>query len=133
FALLPPGVDVVVKIDADVTFETDHLERLLAAFERDSRLGIASGIREERLREGWCPQHSTSGDPEAQCRAYRLECLTRLLPFEERLGWDTIDLARANALGWRTASVRDVAFRHHRPLGARDGSRWRAWYAQGKA
>ena len=36
--------DVVVKLDADVSFEPDYFERLTAAFEEDERLGMASGI-----------------------------------------------------------------------------------------
>ena len=35
--------DVVVKLDADVTFAPDYLEQLLGEFEKDTRLGIASG------------------------------------------------------------------------------------------
>ena len=38
-------------------------------------------------------------------RAYRWECLQRVLPLEERLGWDGIDEFKANALGWRTETL----------------------------
>ena len=37
----PP--DVVVNVDADVSFEPDYFERLLDAFAADPALGIASG------------------------------------------------------------------------------------------
>jgi glycosyltransferase involved in cell wall biosynthesis len=133
FAALQGSVDVVVKVDADVSFGREHMEQLLAQFERDPRLGIASGVRHELVSGTWCPRYSTHGEVEAQCRAYRQECLTQILPLEQRLGWDTIDVARAISLGWNTAVTDATHFRHHRPMGERDGSPWRSWYAQGKA
>src|SRR6266540_4974529 len=42
-AALSQPVGVVVKLDADVSFEDDYFEKLLAAFDADSTLGIASG------------------------------------------------------------------------------------------
>ena len=47
------------------------------------------------------------------------------------MGWDGVDEFKAMARGWRTAVVKTTSFRHHRLEGARDGSRWRAWKAQG--
>ena len=35
--------------------------------------------------------------------------------------------------GWRTRMLPDLAFRHHRPLGGRDGGRTVRWKTQGKA
>ena len=35
-------------------------------------------------------------------RAYRWDCLRELLPLEERMGWDTLDLVKATVRGWRT-------------------------------
>ena len=133
FAAVQDSVDVVVKMDADVSFGSEHMEQLLAAFDRDPRLGIASGVRHEMVSGTWRPRYSTYGEVEAQCRAYRHACLTQILPLEQRLGWDTIDVARAISLGWNTAVTDATHFRHHRPMGERDGSRWRSWYAQGEA
>lgn len=132
--LLPGELDVVVKLDADVSFGPDHLERLMDAFAGDARLGIASGGRRERLPNGrWRDRHLTGTAVEGMCRAYRLRCLRELLPFEERMGWDGIDELRAGILGWRTGVVPDLRFQHHRPMGRRDGTRMRAFAAQGRA
>ena len=46
----PP--DVVVSVDADVTMDVDYFERLLAAFEREPALGIASGTAWELSDRG---------------------------------------------------------------------------------
>ena len=79
------------------------------------------------------PAPATGTSVEGQSRAYRSDCLTDVSPLEERLGWDGLDEMKANSLGWRTRSLRDLPFRHHRSVAARDASRLRAWIAQGEA
>jgi glycosyltransferase involved in cell wall biosynthesis len=129
---VPRGVDVVVKVDADVSFEHDYFARLLEAFAAEPRLGIASGACLE-IREGeWRPRHVTAGNVWGACRAYRLACLEQVSPLEERMGWDGIDVLKASARGWRTGLVDGLTFRHHRGEGSRDGSRFAPWIARGR-
>jgi hypothetical protein len=132
FANVRSGTSVVAKVDADVSFGPEYFESLLDELEQDPRLGIVSGSRYELVNERWTEQPVTGSSVNAQCRAYRATCLQEILPFEERSGWDTIDEIEANLLGWRTRTLRNVCFRHHRPIGARDESRWKTWYAEGK-
>jgi hypothetical protein len=124
--------DVVVKLDADVSFQPDYFERLLAAFAADPRLGIAGG-RCDELEEGeWRAQPVTVGHVRGAVRAYRRACLDDVLPLEEGMGWDGIDGLKANARGWKTEVVPGLAFRHHRSVGERDGARRARWLAQGR-
>ena len=126
--------DVVVKLDADITFEADHFERLLAEFETNPALGIASGVCYERGDDGvWRQRHGTGAGVWGAARAYRWACLQAILPLEERMGWDTIDMIKASVRGWDARVVEDLPFRHHRPEGIRDGSRARSWAIQGRA
>jgi poly-beta-1,6-N-acetyl-D-glucosamine synthase len=130
-ALLGVTPDIIVKLDADISMETDYFERLLEAFEADPKLGIASGTILE-LRDGrWRQQHGTRTSVWGAARAYRWRCLQAVLPLEERMGWDGIDEFKANVYGWRTATLLNLPLRHHREEGQRDGSRWRAWEKQG--
>lgn len=124
---LDPWPDVVVKLDADVSFATDHFARLLASFAADPRLGIASSLCLEQTSGLWRPTYSTRSHARGAVRAYRRECLKEVLPLEERLGWDGIDELRAAVRGWRTATIFDVAFYHHRNVGQREAAyaRWR--------
>ncbi len=46
------------------------------------------------------------------------------------MGWDGIDELKAQVAGWNTRTLPDVPFRHHRALGAREGS-WSKWVGQG--
>ncbi len=66
-------------------------------------------------------------------RAYRWPCLRTILPLEERMGWDTIDLVKAMVHGWHARVFHELPYRHHRPEGERDGSRARTWATQGRA
>ena len=116
----PP--EVLVNVDADISFEPDYFERLLAKFDEDPALGIASGSAFE-LRGGvWEQRFVTGSTVWGASRAYRWECLQQLLPLEERVAWDGVDEFKANTRGWRTAAFEGLPFRHHRREGERDGA-----------
>jgi biofilm PGA synthesis N-glycosyltransferase PgaC len=127
---LDPMPDVVVKLDADLSFDPDYFERLLAAFAADPELGIASGSAYEWEDGSWRQRHQTGESVWGAARAYRRECLDDVLPLPERIGWDGVDAMKAIVNGWRARTLLDLRFRHHRVEGARDG-RWRAWNALG--
>jgi glycosyltransferase involved in cell wall biosynthesis len=125
--------DVVVKVDADITFPTDHFEQLMARFAADKRLGIASGTCYEKVDGTWEERHVTGDHVWGAARAYRREVLPFVMPLEPRMGWDGIDQIKANLAGWYTATFKDLPFFHHRPEGARDGAAFRARVNQGRA
>ncbi len=125
--------DVVVKVDADVSFDSAYFELLLEAFEHSPSLGIASGSAWE-LRDGeWTQLFGTRTSVWGAVRAYRWECFQAIAPLEERMGWDGIDELKAVVRGWETRTLLDLPFRHHRREGERDGARRVAWRAQGRA
>lgn len=123
--------EIVVAVDADVSFEPDFFERLLAEFDADPHLGIASGSGWEQRDGRWVQRHLTGSTVWGATRAYRRECLETVLPLEERVGWDGIDELKANVNGWSTRIVLDLPFLHHRREGARDGA-WRMRVEQGR-
>jgi glycosyltransferase involved in cell wall biosynthesis len=125
--------EVVVKVDADVTFEPTYFERLLAVFAQEPELGIASGVCHELDAGGWRPRYATGETAWGAARAYRRDCLLDVLPLEERMGWDGIDSLKAGLRGWRTRTLPELTFRHHRGEGQRDGAPRRAWSARGRA
>jgi len=126
-------VDVVVKIDADVSLDPDYFERLMHEFETDERLGMASGTG--HLHEGgkWRPQHVTANHVWGPARAYRWTCLPDVFPLEEAIGWDGLDEIKVQLAGWHTRNIPDLPFRHHRLLGLRDGTRRRQWINLGES
>jgi cellulose synthase/poly-beta-1,6-N-acetylglucosamine synthase-like glycosyltransferase len=131
-AVLRSEPDVVVKLDADTSMDADHFERLVAAFAADPGLGIASGSLHEYEDGSWRERFAARNVGWGASRAYRAECLREVQPLEERQGWDDIDSIKAALRGWRTATVSDAPFRHHRTEGIRDGGRRIAWRDQGE-
>jgi glycosyltransferase involved in cell wall biosynthesis len=128
---LEPGSDVVVKLDADVSFAPDFFDRLLGAFEADPGLGIAGGIcYEQDVHGAWSPTYTTRDHVRGATRAYRAACLAQVLPLEQRMGWDGVDELKAQVEGWHTRTIADLPFYHHRVLGARERA-WSKWVGQG--
>ncbi len=132
YAVLEGSPDVVVKLDADVSFAPDYFERLVGEFESDPELGIASGICFEFESGEWVPRHVTGDHVRGATRAYRADCLRAVGPLPEAVGWDGVDELKASVLGWRTESVDGLRFDHHRSVGARDGGATRRWVAEGR-
>ncbi len=125
--------DVIVKVDADISFEPDYFERLLAEFAADESLGIAGGTCWEEEDGAWVERHVTGDRVRGASRAYRRACLLQVLPLEQRAGWDGIDELKAAARGWRTESIRSLRFYHHRLTSARDASRRRRLIETGRS
>lgn len=127
----PPGM--VMNLDADVALPPDFAARLVAAFAADPRLGIVGGSCHEHDGTAWRRRHVTGDTVWGAARAFRWDCLRQVAPVEERMSWDSLSQLRANALGWRTLTLLDLPFEHHRPEGDRDGSRWRARAIEGES
>jgi biofilm PGA synthesis N-glycosyltransferase PgaC len=126
--------DIVVKLDADTSFGPDYFAQLLGRFEEEPSLGIASGTCFELDPDDVWRERAMVGDNAwGATRAYRAQCLEAVLPLERAMGWDGVDAVKAVLAGWRVETFGDFGFRHHRLEGERDGSRWAAWSAQGRA
>jgi biofilm PGA synthesis N-glycosyltransferase PgaC len=132
-AELDPTPDVVVRLDADASVDSADFERLLE--ERVSEADLAVAVRPEAHEEHgvWRQRHGTGLGVWGACRAYRRDCLNNILPLEEHMGWDGLDLAKAAVKGWEARVLFDLPFRHHRTEGIRDGARFRTWVIQGEA
>jgi glycosyltransferase involved in cell wall biosynthesis len=129
---LPEEPDLVVNLDADVSFQADFFERLLRHFEDEPTLGIASGTALELEDGEWREQFVTRTTVWGAVRAYRWACFRDVSPLEERLGWDGLDELTAVVRGWKAETLRDLPFRHHRKVGQRDSSRRATWVAEGR-
>lgn len=125
--------DVVVKVDADVSFAPDFFERLLERFDAEPLLGIAGGACYEQEDGRWVRRRVMPTHPRGATRAYRRACLDDMLALEPRMGWDGLDEVRVQLRGYTTRSFVDLPFRHHRPEGGRERNRFGAHVAHGRA
>jgi glycosyltransferase involved in cell wall biosynthesis len=128
-------VDVVVKLDADVSFDPDYFQRLIGAFAENPLLGIASGQCFEQQDGAWHPTHVTGSHVRGATRAWRWECLEAVLPLDDTVPcvMDIVDELKAASLGWQTMVVPGLSFYHHRSVGERDGGTSVRWARQGRA
>ncbi|HET8757045.1 MAG TPA: glycosyltransferase [Solirubrobacteraceae bacterium] len=113
-------VDVIVKVDADISFEPDYFERLIGRFAADETLAIASGTCYEQEGDQWVRRTKAESTVWGATRAYRADCLADVEALEPCMGWDGLDEIRVQLRGLRTQAFVDLPFRHHRPEGGRE-------------
>jgi biofilm PGA synthesis N-glycosyltransferase PgaC len=116
--------DYVVKLDGDLSFAPDYFEKCFARFDAEPRLGIGGGLICNR-RDGALVAESTV-DPVFHVRGatkiYRAACWRAIGGLLRAPGWDTLDEVKANMLGWKTRTFRDLPVVHHRPAGGAYGT-----------
>jgi glycosyltransferase involved in cell wall biosynthesis len=130
---LEEPVDIVVKVDADTSFDRDYFEILLGRFAEQPDLGIAGGSCYELEGGTWTRKRVTGTHPRGASRAYRWACVQAALTLEPKMGWDGLDEVQAELMGYRTKIFTDIGFRHHRLTGGRERDRLRAQSVLGQA
>jgi poly-beta-1,6-N-acetyl-D-glucosamine synthase len=117
-ALEAANYDFVVKLDCDLSFAPDYFEKLLKYFQRDPRLGIASGIYMEVDSRGeWNPVKMPKYHAFGASKVLRRECFDDIGGFLPAAGWDTVDEIRAISRGWHTRHFEDLKTKHHKREG----------------
>lgn len=125
--------DFVVKLDADLSFEPDYFENMLHRFDRNPRLGIASGKTFLPLPDGskkleWCHDEHVRGPAKMYSRA----CFDAIGGLEAVRGWDMIDETRAQMQGFETWSFLEEELIHHRPIDGRQEHVLRSRFDMGR-
>lgn len=115
------GSQYIGKFDADLDLPRDYLERLLALFDSDPNMGMASGHpftfeNGKRILE----RH---GDrfPSGTARIYRREFLHGIGNWVNSVGWDTVDILRMRMRDYRVQVLHDLEYHHIRRMGTRNG------------
>jgi glycosyltransferase involved in cell wall biosynthesis len=126
--------DYLVKLDGDLEFAPDYFEKCFARFSSDSRLGIAGGRVCSHVQGALIDD--SPGDPAFHVRGatkiYRRAAWEAIGGLLKAPGWDTLDELKANMLGWRTCSFKDLQVVQLKGTGSADGS-WRNWFKNGRA
>lgn len=126
--------DYIVKLDGDVSFEKDYFEKCFSQFDAEARLGIGGGLI-CNLRNGALVEESNI-DPAFHVRGatkiYRAECWREIGGLLKAPGWDTLDEVKANMMGWKTRTFRNIQTVHHRPAGGAYGT-WANFVKNGLA
>lgn len=106
-------------LDADISLPPDYYETILARFDGDPMLGIASGVYDNLIAgERHAVLHDRYSTPKA-IMVFRRACFTDVggfLPLSLG-GEDTCACVMARMKGWKAWSFPDVHVLHHRPTG----------------
>jgi len=126
--------DFLAKLDGDLAFEADYFARCFSRFAADEKLGIGGGTIYDEVNGIAVP--GSPGDPEFHVRGatkiYRQATWQAIGGLIKAPGWDTLDEVKANMLGWRTYSFKELRVIQLKPTGSADGP-WQNWVKNGRA
>jgi len=113
--------DIIVKLDCDIELESNYFEMLLKRFNENKQLGIAGGTsyvpEKGRLYVEKMPEYY----PWAGARAYRRKCFDDINGLIVSLGWDIVDIIKAQMKEWETKRFEDLRIIHLRRMSSRRG------------
>lgn len=124
--------EFLVKLDGDLSFPADYFEKMFGKFRAQPRLGIGGGTLYHMIGEKMHVEEVPRFHVRGATKIYRRECWEAFGGLRRAPGWDIIDEAKANMLGWETQSFPDLHLVHHRFTGEADGS-WRNAVKNGRA
>jgi biofilm PGA synthesis N-glycosyltransferase PgaC len=111
--------DVIGNLDADVSFEPDYFEFLMARFFENPKLGVAgTAFSEENQRYNY--EFVGIEHVSGMCQMFRRECFEEIGGYRalKSGGIDLIAVLSARAKGWETRTFEEKRFVHHRTQGS---------------
>jgi glycosyltransferase involved in cell wall biosynthesis len=126
--------DIVANLDADISFEKDYFEYLLANFQRDPELGVAGTDYIEGDLHSFRDSYINVQHVNGQCQMFRRKCFDDIGGYTPIKGGgiDWVAVTTARMKGWKTYSFSDRVFIHHRKMGSAGSSVLAARYHYGK-
>lgn len=130
----PLEFGVLGNLDADLSFDPDYFEFLIAKFLEDPTLGVAGTIFRE---DGYSSEtNSFEGEQHVAggAQMFRRQCFEAVGGYvpNKAGGVDWIAVTTARMLGWKTRSYRDKYFFHHRSLGTAERGRLASAFSYGE-
>jgi len=126
--------DIIGNLDADITFEPEYFEFLLARFEENPRLGVAGTPFVEITSDTYNFDYANIEHVSGACQLFRKECFEEIggyIPIKGGgIDWTAVTTARMK--GWKTRTYTEKTCLHHRPIGTAEASMLMAWFKHGK-
>ncbi|MEQ3796403.1 glycosyltransferase family 2 protein [Flavobacteriaceae bacterium MJ-SS4] len=118
YQILDDNYDIICKFDADLIFPYNYLETLSNHFNKNSKLGMASGFCYIQKNEEWVLENLTRKDHiRGALKAYRKECFLQIGKLKPSMGWDTVDELLAKFYGWEILTDENLKVKHLKPTG----------------
>lgn len=111
--------EVIVSLDADITFEPDYFEFLLGKLAADSTLGLVGTPFKEKGHEIYDYRFVNIEHVSGACQVFRRECFESFGGYIPVKGGaiDNIAVISARMKGWKTRTFTDKVCVHHREMG----------------
>ena len=126
--------DIVGNLDADLTFEPDYVEYLLAKFSENPRLGVAGTPFVEGPSSTYDYRFTNIEHVSGACQLFRRECFESIGGYTPIKGGgiDWVAVTTARMKGWQTRTFTEKTLRHHRIMGTGRASPLGARYSLGQ-
>jgi len=111
-------------LDADVQFDPDYYESLIARFAANPSLGLAGGLVLDTVNGKTYRNRQYLGDIAGATQFFRRKCfesLGGLIAIPEG-GWDAITCFQTRANGYQTATFPDLIVQHLKPRNVSEGN-----------
>jgi biofilm PGA synthesis N-glycosyltransferase PgaC len=125
---------VIVCLDADITFGPDYFSFLLSKLVGDARLGLVGTPYREETSEMYDYRFVSTGHVSGACQVFRRECFEDIggyLPVKDG-AIDTIAAITARMKGWKTRTFTERTSFHHRAIGTAQAGPIQARFNLGK-
>jgi glycosyltransferase involved in cell wall biosynthesis len=126
--------EIIGNLDADISFDPDHFEFLLARFQEDRRLGVAGTIFKQEGYSSDTDSFEGQAHVSGQCQIFRRQCWEEIGGYypNKAGGIDWMAVATARMMGWKTQSFREKFFFHYRSLGTAERGRLASSFSYGE-
>lgn len=124
--------DFIVKLDGDLSFETEYFEKCFQQFRENPRLGIGGGAIYSNIKGKLELERNPMFHVRGATKIYRRRCWDAIGGLIKAPGWDTIDEVKANMKGWETKTFFEIRAIQLKYTGAADGT-WRSSVKDGVA
>ncbi|ULA58174.1 MAG: Glycosyltransferase family 2 protein [Nitrospira sp.] len=131
-ALKEQDWNFIVKLDGDLFFDSDYFEKVFRYFEHSPDLGLGGGLIYNLVNGALLAEQHPVFHVRGATKIYKRECWDAIGGLLVAPGWDTLDEVKANMLGWKSRTFRDLKVTHYRYTGAADGQ-WRSCIKYGRA
>ena len=116
--------DVLVSLDADISFGSDYFEFLLAQLRQDAALGLVGTPFQEAGKPMYDYRVMNIEHVSGACQVFRRECFEEIGGYTPVKGGgiDLLAVLKSRKYGWKTRTFTDRVCSHHRTMGTADQS-----------
>lgn len=113
------GYDVIVSLDADITFEPDYFEFLVGKLAADPALGLVGTPFQELTGEVYDYRYVSIEHVSGACQVFRRACFEAIGGYMPVKGGsiDHIAVITSRMKGWKTRTFPEKVCIHHRQVG----------------